>query len=121
MSMLWEPNEGTMTGPLNSGDISTRLARIAELARMNPERREGLTLNTGWALVVDVQYCCSIRPSTERSETFLKRGSRNVSESLDMRSRMREFRTFGSVGALGERSPGATRLSNSKQPDTSIG
>ena len=38
MSMLWEPNEGTMTGPLNSGDISTRLARIAELARMHPER-----------------------------------------------------------------------------------
>lgn len=27
-----------MTGPLNSGDISTRLARIAELARMHPER-----------------------------------------------------------------------------------
>ncbi|MFO0685276.1 MAG: reverse transcriptase domain-containing protein [Sandaracinus sp.] len=33
-----EPNEGTMSESLNSGSISTRLARIAELARKHPER-----------------------------------------------------------------------------------
>jgi hypothetical protein len=33
-----EPNEGTMSESLNSGSISTRLARIAELSRKHPER-----------------------------------------------------------------------------------
>jgi RNA-directed DNA polymerase len=33
-----EPSEGTMSEPLNSVNISTRLARIAELARKHPER-----------------------------------------------------------------------------------
>lgn len=33
-----EPSEGKVTEPLNSGDISTRLARIAELARNHPDR-----------------------------------------------------------------------------------
>lgn len=33
-----EPNEGTMSETLSSGSISTRLARIAELARKHPER-----------------------------------------------------------------------------------
>jgi group II intron reverse transcriptase/maturase len=33
-----EPNEGKMSEPLNSGNISTRLERIAELARKHPER-----------------------------------------------------------------------------------
>jgi group II intron reverse transcriptase/maturase len=33
-----DPKEGTMPEPLNSGDICTRLQRIAELARQHPER-----------------------------------------------------------------------------------
>ena len=33
-----EPNEGKMSEPLSSGSISTRLVRIAELARKHPER-----------------------------------------------------------------------------------
>jgi retron-type reverse transcriptase len=33
-----EPSEGKVSEPLNSGDISTRLARIAELARNHPDR-----------------------------------------------------------------------------------
>jgi len=33
-----EPNEGTMAEPLNSGTVSTRLERIAELAKKHPER-----------------------------------------------------------------------------------
>lgn len=35
---LMEPNEGTMSESLNSGSISTRLERVAELARKHPER-----------------------------------------------------------------------------------
>jgi len=33
-----DPNEGKVSEPLNSGSISTRLARIAELARTHPDR-----------------------------------------------------------------------------------
>src|SRR5688572_17817751 len=33
-----EPREGKMSEPLNSGSITTKLARIAELAREQPER-----------------------------------------------------------------------------------
>ena len=38
MARLMEPNEGKVSEPLNSGSISTRLARIAELARTHPDR-----------------------------------------------------------------------------------
>jgi hypothetical protein len=33
-----ELKEGKMSGPLNSGSISTRLQRIAKMAREHPER-----------------------------------------------------------------------------------
>ena len=35
---ITEPNEGTMAEALNSGTVSTRLERIAELAKKHPER-----------------------------------------------------------------------------------
>jgi RNA-directed DNA polymerase len=35
---ITEPNEGTMAEALNSGTVTTRLERIAELARKHPER-----------------------------------------------------------------------------------
>ena len=48
---VMEPLEGKMTEPLNSGDISTRLQRVAELSRAHPER-----VFTTLAHVIDLEW-----------------------------------------------------------------
>jgi len=50
------------------------------------------------------------RLSSGNISTKLERIAKlGLQRTRDLRSRMRELRTSGSVGALGEQSPGATR------------
>ena len=74
-----EPLEGQMNGTSSPESISTKLQRIAELAKGSPEGH--------------------LRSFLDQR---VRDGSLSRSEPMLLKSRMREIRTSGSVGGWGE-------------------
>jgi len=104
-----EPMEGKMSRALDLGSVSTRLHRIAELARRAPEMVIVTLVNHivrgGWVLEADISsFFDTLDHKILRS--FLDQRVRDGdlpprSKSMSLRSRMREICTSGSVGGPG--------------------